>query len=174
MTLTAIQIRIQQSAGRRAWLLDRLQESSTSPEQLKEHEHYIKILDDELLRGQERCEYLRRVRESELKGHEKYRDSTLRKFVHRASGRKEQFEERAANEESQYFDTIQALKAAEDKLAQNIQLKNAAEHRRRDMIRHPEQHKAYQIELDSLYDHLFAGLFFTHHLLAISNSIRRP
>lgn len=155
--MTSIQSKIQEAAEKNNSLLQGLQETDGAPAQLKQQNEYIKDLDHQIASTDQRVKSSRRKAHDELQDHEKYRDSTVRRFAHKISGRKEQFAEKAAKEEKEYFDAIQAQKTAEDELAYVKQLRAEAEIGKVQMVQRAERHSALQAELDALYDSIFAG-----------------
>lgn len=155
--MSSIQNQIQQAASQNAQLLQGLHETDSAPSQLPGQVAYIKDLDKQITDVQKRVNSLKNVSAKELKDHEKYRDSTLRRFAHKASGRKEKFAEKAAKEEKEYFDAVQAQKSAEDELAYAKHLKAEADTQRQKLETDTKRHNDLQAELDALYNSIFAG-----------------
>jgi predicted RNase H-like nuclease (RuvC/YqgF family) len=123
-TMSDIQSKIQQAASQNASLLQGLHETDSAPSQLEQQNAYIKDLDRQIAETTKRVTDLKRKTATELKDHEKYRDSHMRRFAHKATGQKEKFAEKASKEEKEYFDAIQAQKIAEDELVYVKDLKN--------------------------------------------------
>jgi hypothetical protein len=155
--MSSIQTKIQEAASQNASLLQGLHETDSAPSQLQQQNAYIRDLDNQISNINKRVADLKRKTATELKDHEKYRDSTLRRFAHKATGRKEKFAEKAAKEEREYFDAIQAQKSAEDELGYVQQLKSEAENQRQTFFTSAERHKHLQSQLDALYNSIFAG-----------------
>ena len=155
--MASIHAKIQEAAGRNAQLLQGLHETDAAPSQLQQQDAYIRDLDSQIANTTKRVNDLRKKTAAELKDHEKYRDSTIRRFAHKASGRKERFAEKAAKEEKEYFDAIQSQKAAEDELAYVKQLKAEADIRKSQLEHQVQRHTQLQQELDALYNSIFAG-----------------
>ncbi|KAF2024058.1 hypothetical protein EK21DRAFT_104942 [Setomelanomma holmii] len=153
----SIQSKIQEAASQNATLLQGLHETDSAPSQLHQQNAYIADLDHQIATINKRVADLKRKTAAELKDHEKYRDSNIRRFAHKATGRKEKFAEKAAKEEKEYFDAIQAQKTAEDELAYVKQLKTEAESTRQTYSQSAERHKQLQAQLDALYNSIFAG-----------------
>jgi hypothetical protein len=109
--------KIQEAASQNASLLQGLHETDSAPSQLQQQDAYIRDLDQQIQDTNKRVADLKRKTATELKDHEKYRDSNIRRFAHKATGRKEKFAEKAAKEEKEYFEAMQAQKSAEDQLA---------------------------------------------------------
>ncbi|KAF1846387.1 uncharacterized protein K460DRAFT_367189 [Cucurbitaria berberidis CBS 394.84] len=155
--MTSTHTKIQEAAGRNAQLLQGLHETDAAPSQLQQQDAYIKDLDSQTLTTTQRVNDLKQKTAAELKEHEKYRDSSVRRFAHKASGRKDKFAEKAAKEEKDYFDAVQSQKAAEDELAYVRQLKAEADIRRSQIEQQAHRHIQLQQELDALYNSIFAG-----------------
>jgi len=155
--MSSTQEKIQQAAHQNEQLLRGLEETDAAPSQLKQQNAYIADLDAQIANTTKRANKLKQQTASELKDHEKYRDSTFRRFAHKASGKKERFAEKAAKEEKEYFDAMQEQKSAEDELAYSKQLRDEAETRKKEISTHAERHDNLQAELDRLYNSIFAG-----------------
>jgi hypothetical protein len=155
--MSSIHTKIQQAAHQNEQLLRGLEETDSAPSQLKQQNAYIADLDSQIANTTKRVNDLKKKTASELKDHEKYRDSHFRRFAHKASGKKEKFAEKAAKEEKEYFDAIQAQKSAEDELAYVKQLHAEAEIRKSEITTQAKRHDALQAELDALYNSIFAG-----------------
>lgn len=108
--MSSIQDQLQQAAHQNEQLLRGLEETDAAPSQLKQQNDYITDLDSQIQKTTGRVKTLKDKAKVELKEHEKYRDSTFRRFAHKASGKKEKFAEKAAKEEKDYFDAIQEQK----------------------------------------------------------------
>lgn len=155
--MSSIHTKIQEAASQNASLLQGLQETDSAPSQLQQQDAYIRDLDHQITGTNKRVADLKRKTASELKDHEKYRDSNLRRFAHKATGRKEKFAEKAAKEEKEYFDAIQAQKSAEDELAYLQHLKSEANTQRQTFSTAATRHATLQSQLDALYNSIFAG-----------------
>jgi chromosome segregation ATPase len=155
--MSSIHTKIQQAAHQNEQLLRGLEETDSAPSQLKQQNAYIADLDSQIANTTKRVNDLKSKTATELKDHEKYRDSHFRRFAHKASGKKDKFAEKAAKEEKEYFDAIQAQKSAEDELAYLKQLRGEAETRKSEITTQSKRHDALQAELDALYNSIFAG-----------------
>lgn len=155
--MASIHTKIQQAAHHNEQLLRGLEETDSAPSQLKQQNAYIAHLDTQIASTTKRVNELKKKTASELKDHEKYRDSHFRRFAHKASGKKEKFQEKAAKEEKEYFDAIQAQKSAEDELTYVVQLRSEADSHKSDLTAQVKRHDALQAELDALYNSIFAG-----------------
>lgn len=155
--MTTTYAKIQQAASQNALLLQGLSESDAAPSHLAQQNAYIADLVSQVASTTKRVNDLKRKTALELKDHEKYRDSTVRRFAHKASGRKERFSEKAAKEEKEYFDAIQAQKGAEDELSYLTQLKAEAEIQKSRFETEAQRHQQLQASLDALYNSIFTG-----------------
>ncbi|KAI4952377.1 hypothetical protein J4E91_002846 [Alternaria rosae] len=153
----SIHNKIQLAAHKNEVLLRGLEDTDSAPSQLKQQNAYIADLDAQINNIRKRVNDLKQKTASELKDHEKYRDSHFRRFAHKASGKKEKFAEKAAKEEKEYFDAIQEQKSAEDELAYAKQLRAEAETRKNEISSQAQRHNALQADLDALYNSIFAG-----------------
>jgi len=149
--------RILSAASYNAQLLQGLTETDSAASQLAQQSAYIADLDSQITTTSERLHELKLKTTRELSDHEKYRDSTFRRFAHKASGRKDRFSEKAAKEEKEYFDAIQAQKSADDELSYLKQLKAEADLQKSHFEAAAQRHQSLQAELDALYNSIFAG-----------------
>lgn len=155
--MSSIHTKIQEAASQNASLLQGLHETDSAPSQLQQQDAYLRDLDHQIKNTTKRVTDLKRKTATELKDHEKYRDSNLRRFAHKATGRKEKFAEKAAKEEKEYFDAMQAQKSAEDELAYIQHLKSEAQTQRENFSSAADRHTRLQSQLDALYNSIFAG-----------------
>jgi hypothetical protein len=155
--MSSIHAKIQEAASQNASLLQGLHETDSAPSALRQQDAYLNDLNHQIASINARVAQLRKKTATELKDHEKYRDSNVRRFAHKATGRKEKFAEKAAKEEKEYFDAMQAQKSAEDELAYVQHLKAEAEKTRQTYASSASKHKELQSQLDALYNSIFAG-----------------
>jgi hypothetical protein len=154
---SSIETKIREAAGRNKDLLNILAQTDHALPALEQQQRYIADLQNEMANVQKRLSELDRIRQKELKEHESYRDSVMKRFAFKVSGKKEKFEQRAAKEEREYFDVLQqehqatAMKKSIDTmLAEAMRVKQGLE---QDVARHNQA----QRDLDSLYDSIFKG-----------------
>jgi hypothetical protein len=154
---STIESKIRDAAGRNRELLNILAQTDHAAPALEQQQRYIADLQNELASVQKRLNELERVRQKELKEHESYRDSVMKRFAFKVSGKKEKFEERAAKEEREYFDVLQQehqatemKKSIETMLAEAVRVRQGME---QDVARHNQA----QRDLDNLYDSIFKG-----------------
>jgi len=155
--MASVREKILDAAGRNTEILSALRETDSSAAKLAQQVAYLQDLNSQLSKTQARVSELKHKTEIELKDHKKYSESTFRRFAHKASGRKDKFEEKAAKEEREYFEAIQAQKTSEDQLAYIKQLKAEAEVAKEKYERDTRRHENLQRELNALYNSIFAG-----------------
>lgn len=155
--MSSIETRIKESAAQHKELLGILVQTDHALPALEQQRRYITDLQNEAANAQKRVDELDKKRLKELKEHEKYRDSVMKRFAFKVSGKEEKFKQRAAKEEQEYFEALQQehqakemKKSVDGMLAQALTVKATLE---RDLARHQEA----QIKLDSLYDSIFQG-----------------
>ncbi|PSN65287.1 hypothetical protein BS50DRAFT_575330 [Corynespora cassiicola Philippines] len=155
--MTSIQEKIQDASARNSELLAGLHETDSAPSQLKQQVTYVTELQTHIQKAENNLKNLQKKTRAELDDHNKYSESTFRRFAHKASGRKERFAEKAAKEEREYFDAIQAQKAAEDELAYTKQLHAEAVLTKDQYETQAKRHEELQRELEALYNSIFSG-----------------
>jgi len=102
-----LESKILQAAVRNRELLAVLAETDNAIPDLTQQRRLIADLDRQLQQSDRALGALEARRKKELREHEKYRDSVMRRFVHKAVGKRGKFDERAACEEREYFDALQ-------------------------------------------------------------------
>jgi predicted S18 family serine protease len=155
--MTSTHDKIRQAASRNTELLAGLHETDSAPSQLYQQIQYLNDLGEQLKATESQVTRLKEKTKLELKDHKKYNESTFRRFAHRASGRTDRFNEKAAKEEKEYFDAIQSQKSAEDELAYIRTLLAEGNTTKTDYERAAARHDELQRELDALYNAIFAG-----------------
>lgn len=155
--MASINSQITQASAKNAELLRGLSEVDGTPVSLAQQISYIADLNKQVEKTKMDIKHARYKTSDELKDHEKYRDSHVRRFMHKASGQKEKFAEKAETEEREYFDALQAQKEAEDRLGYLQSLLKEAEDARQELQPQAQRCVALQKELDALYNSIFAG-----------------
>lgn len=151
--------RIAAAAPRNAELLATLSKTDYAPAALKQQNAFIADLQASLKQTDATIAKLDQTVKKELKDHEKYRDSTVKRFASKLGGKKSQakFEEKASKEEKEYFDAVYAKKAAEDERAMLKTQLADAEKVRVEYDSALKTHKDAQEELNEMYEGIFAG-----------------
>ncbi|KAI1335586.1 hypothetical protein F5Y15DRAFT_241166 [Xylariaceae sp. FL0016] len=155
--MASITARIQDEAGRNTELLGILAATDFAGPALEQQNQYVADLDRELRDVNKRIRVLDEEREKELKDHEKYRDSVMKRFAYRVSGKSDKFVAKAEKEEREYFDVLQkAHKASGQK--ENLEgMRSEAVAARNDLEAQVARHSQAQRDLDGLYDSIFTG-----------------
>lgn len=155
--MSTFEARIREASDRNAALLRSLAETDYAPPALEEQQRFISDLEKELGGTEQHLKRLAGKRRSELKDHERYRDSNVRRFMYKATGQKEKFSQKAEKEEREYFEVLQAEHQA-TQLKNNLQEQlNAAVTVRADLEATARAHTNAQQELDHMYHDLFSG-----------------
>lgn len=153
----SLESRITSAASQNTRLLRTLSETDHAGPSLAAQRRLIADLQQSLAESDRRVEYIAKRRLKEFRDHEKYRDSVLRRFAYKATGRGEKFAERAAKEEKEYFSALQ-VEQQDQAMNRNIRVQladamKAAEELEEQVRRHDDAQK----ELDRLYDGIFGG-----------------
>lgn len=151
------QAQIQQAAARNADLLRALAETDYAAPALREQNRYLDDLRTQLRVSDDKLRNLDKKRAAELKDHEKYRDSHMKRFVYKAAGKKDKFEQRAVKEEREYFEVLQMQhqeKQINDNLKEQISEATGVQQQFQDAAR---RHDSLQTELDQMYHAIFSG-----------------
>ncbi|TQV95598.1 hypothetical protein V2A60_000782 [Cordyceps javanica] len=154
---SSVEQQIRSAAERNSQLLETLARTDGAASALAEHKRFQQDLQDQLDQSTQRIAKLEGERQKRLGEHEKYRDSHVRRFMFKASGRKDKFAQRAEDGEREYFKALQdaqqehGIHAAIT--AQIEEAQRAEPGRQADA----DRHAAAQQELDALYARIFDG-----------------
>ncbi|KAH6683774.1 hypothetical protein F5X68DRAFT_277265 [Plectosphaerella plurivora] len=153
----SISQKIDQAASSNAAFLQTLSETDNAPASLEQQIRLLNDLDALLKESGKTRVKLVKARDKELKDHEKYRDSTARRFFHKAVGKSAQFTEKAAKEEREYFEALQDLHREDntaDSLRAQIQEATAVKDQYQADV---DRRQQAQRDLDALYSDIFGG-----------------
>ncbi|KAH0429078.1 hypothetical protein CcaCcLH18_08705 [Colletotrichum camelliae] len=157
MSTADLESKIRQAAVKNRELLSTLSSTDHAVPDLTQQRRLIADLDAQLAASDKHVKELDTRRRKELKDHEKYRDSVMRRFVHKAVGKRDKFDERAAREEREYFDVLQE-EHREKEINKNLRTQlDEATRARAPLEVAAQTHEEAQRELDSLYEAIFAG-----------------
>ncbi|KAL1302838.1 hypothetical protein AAFC00_003171 [Neodothiora populina] len=148
---------IQQNAAQNSALLNVLAETDHAPPTLQQHKAYITDLENEIRDLDAHIKKLEASRAKELKGHEAYRDSVMKRFAYKVSRRTDKFEAKASKEEREYFDALHdehIIKETRKDIACRLE---EANHAKSNLESVAAQHVKAQQDLDALYDSIFEG-----------------
>jgi len=155
--MASIESQIRAKAQRNTELLAILAETDHAVPDLDSQTRYIQDMEAQLAKTNKKIKQLDFRRQKELKEHEAYRDSVIRRFAFKATGRKEQFESRAAKEEQEYLAVLQEELQAKE-LRKNLEGALAeARTVHTELDGRAARHREAQGELDALYEQIFAG-----------------
>ncbi|KAL8376685.1 hypothetical protein RB595_007685 [Gaeumannomyces hyphopodioides] len=155
--MATIHEKIQAAFARNAELVSTLRETDHAEPDLENHNRYIADLDRQLKESVQRIDRLGRVREKELKDHEKYRDSVMRRFIFKATGQADKFAQRAEREEREYFEALQESHRESQARAQLEAMLREAHAARAGLEVAAQRHREAQRDMDGLYDSIFHG-----------------
>lgn len=155
--MTDFESQIKEASSRNADLLRVLAETDHAKPAIQEQLRFISDLENEAKKTDLRLRQLGFDRKMELKDHEKYRDSNVRRFMYKATGKKEKFDQKAEKEEREYFDVLQEEQRTKS-IRENIKEQlNAARQAHRELVDAAGRHDSAQQELDRLYHSIFSG-----------------
>lgn len=146
-----------QAASKNAELLQRLNQTAHASSASQQYQAYLDDLDREIENCNSEIKQLEAKTTAELSDHKKYADSTMRRFMHRAVGRKERFAEKASKEEREYVEALAAENQAKSRREEWIKDRDEARKERAEFEHTDRIHKNLQAELDALYDSIFEG-----------------
>jgi len=154
---TALETKIQQAATKNKELLRLLSTTDHAPPALEQQKRLVADLEFEASESEKRLDYMDGQRKKEFHDHKKYRDSVLRRFAFKATGKGEKFEARAQKEEKEYFEALQKeqrLQELDRNLKEQLAAARVVVGELDGLVR---QHDAAQAELDRMYEAIFAG-----------------
>ncbi|KAK0669053.1 hypothetical protein QBC41DRAFT_320527 [Cercophora samala] len=138
-------------------LLTVLQETDHALPSLQQQRRLVKDLEGEVRASNARVAAVDRKRKKEYQEHEKYRDSALKRFAYKATGKREKFEQRAAKEEQEYFEALQE-EHRETEINKDVKMQlKQARRVEADLESEVSRHNDVQRQLDELYGRIFGG-----------------
>lgn len=155
--MSDFEAQIREAASRNTQLLKVLQETDHAKPSLQEQIRYVQDLEKDVANIDKRLKQLEQKRAKELKDHEKYRDSHIRRFAYKATGKEDKFNAAAEKEEREYFDVLQEEHQANQLKANLAEQLDAANKVKRELEGVARRHDAAQQELDRLYHAIFSG-----------------
>ncbi|KAI1779829.1 hypothetical protein F4818DRAFT_154740 [Hypoxylon cercidicola] len=155
--MATITSKIKEASPRNSELLAILSETDHAPPALEHQRHYISDINNELTTTQKRIIALDRQRVKEFKEHKKYRDSVMKRFAYRVSGKTDKFEARAEKEEQEYFAVLQEERQAKEQEENLRNLRSKALEVQSDLEAEVNRHAEAQQQLDGLYNSIFQG-----------------
>lgn len=153
----SLEDKIKNTSDRNAELLNILHQTDSSIPDLEAQKGHVADLEKQVAQAAERLKQIGYRRKQELREHERYRDSVLRRFAFKIGGKVDKFEARAAKEEREYFDVLQEEHQA-DVMKKNLdEMLADARTVRAELEVKAATHVEAQRDLDSLYESIFTG-----------------
>lgn len=153
----ALVIRIQEASARNTQLLHTLHETESAVPDLDAQKRYVDDLEQQFAEATKKLRELDEKRKRELKEHESYRDSVMKRFAYKIGGKAEKFEARAAKEEREYFDALQEEHQVDTTKKNLDTMLEDAKKVRLDLEARVKRHERAQKDLDNLYESIFHG-----------------
>ncbi|KAF2461329.1 hypothetical protein BDY21DRAFT_278709 [Lineolata rhizophorae] len=155
----SVEDKVTEAAPQNAHYLTTLAATDHAPPALQQTLHYLNDLHKNISATQREIKDAEMKTQLHLKDHEKYRDSTVRRFAHRLGGSKskERFAEKADKEEREYYEAAQAEHQAKDRLVVLQQQLEEAHQQRCILEKQVKIHREAQQGLDALYESIFGG-----------------
>lgn len=156
-TMSSVTERIQDAAPRNRELLAILSETDHASPALEQQNAYISDLNKSLGDIKKKISVLDAKRLKELKEHEQYRDSVMKRFAYKVSRKTEKFDEKAKKEEREYFEVLQEEHKAKEQENSLQNMLHEAENVRGELDVQAKRHVEAQKNLDELYNSIFQG-----------------
>lgn len=154
---TTIEDRIRQNCVHNERFLKILSESDYVVSALQQNNSYIATLRKQIAEQEKTFQQVSLQRGKEYKDHEKYRDSHMRKFAYRLTGKKDQFNANATAEEREWLDAVQLelqTKNALEQLRTELEDAKSTNAELQSVLSRKEQ---AQVDLDNMYNSIFEG-----------------
>ncbi|RYP08644.1 hypothetical protein DL764_001772 [Monosporascus ibericus] len=174
--MASITNKIHDAAHRNQELLAILQKTDHAKPALEHQKQYIADLTRDLSEAEKRVDALDEQREKELKDHEKYRDSVMKRFAYKVTRKTDKFEAKASKEEQEYLqvsydvegvcvsmqlaDVSQVLQESHRAKEQKEQIATMREEAlavQSGLEKEVARHNQAQQDLDRLYNSIFEG-----------------
>ena len=155
--MSSVESKIKDAAARNSALLRELADTDYALPALEQQRRYIDDLQKEAADLQTRIQELDKKRQKEFREHKAYRDSVMRRFAYKVGGRGEEFNQRAAKEEQDYFQALQEEHQAKKIRDATHAMISEALMRRNHLENELVRHRDARLQLDSLYDYIFQG-----------------
>ncbi|KAK3312189.1 hypothetical protein B0H66DRAFT_486442 [Apodospora peruviana] len=146
-----------QASAKNAELLRILAQTDHASPALAQQNRFVAELQANIDASEKRKVAADNKRKKELKDHEKFRDSVMRRFAYKATGKTAKFEAKAAKEETEYFEALQE-EHREEEVNRNLRARLAeAQQVVSELEEEVRRHNKAQRELDTLYESIFKG-----------------
>ncbi|RDB17640.1 hypothetical protein Hypma_001089 [Hypsizygus marmoreus] len=154
MTTPAI---IRDNAPYHAELMSAIAELDYTPAAKAQQDSYVKDLETQLQRSEEKVKKLAETTQKERKEHASLRDSTARRLAHKLTGRREKFEAMESKEEREYVEALEQELSERD--SQNVlkEMLREAKQVQTDLAKKLSKYESLKRDLGNLYDQVFEG-----------------
>ncbi|KAI2613744.1 uncharacterized protein GGS25DRAFT_13345 [Hypoxylon fragiforme] len=155
--MTSLANKIKEAIPRNDELLATLSETDHALPSLEQQRRYVDDLNSQLSTIQRRISVLDKQRVKEFKEHKKYRDSVMKRFAYRVSGKTDEFRAKAEKEEREYFSVLQEERQAKEQEESLKAMRSKALEVQTDLEAGVARHIEAQEQLDTLYNSIFQG-----------------
>ncbi|KAL8988335.1 MAG: hypothetical protein Q9177_002577 [Variospora cf. flavescens] len=146
-----------QAASKNAELLQGLNDTAYASSAIQQSQVHLSDLDREIKDCDAQVRSLESKTKTKLADHKKYAESTARRFMHRAVGKKEKFVEKVGKEEREYVEALAEENQAKSRRGEWVKNRDEARKHHAELKGINSTHRSLQAELDALYDSIFAG-----------------
>ncbi|KAI4288877.1 MAG: hypothetical protein L6R35_001857 [Caloplaca aegaea] len=146
-----------QAASKNAELLQGLNDTAYASSAIQQSQAYLSDIDRETKDCDAQVRSLESKTKTKLADHKKYAESTARRFMHRAVGKKEKFAEKVSKEEREYVEALAEENQAKSRRGEWVKNRDEARKHHAELEGINSTHRRLQAELDALYDSIFAG-----------------
>lgn len=153
----SLEARIRETSARNTELLRIIHETESAIPALGAQTRYVVDLEKQVAEAGRKLKQLESKRKQGLKEHESYRDSFMKRFAYKVSGKTDKFDAKAAREEREYFDVLQEEHRANEMKNNLDAMLSEAKRIRDDLESKAATHVQRQKDLDSLYESIFTG-----------------
>lgn len=155
--MTDVETKIKQAAATNAELLAILANTEHAIPTAQEHDRLIADLQNQISLTETKKKNVERQKNITQESHEKYRDSHVKRFLYKATGKKERYQEKASAEEQKHFAVIQELRETEDVLASLVSHLGSSLDTKPALDAEAKKHKDAEVRLEDLYNSIFSG-----------------
>ncbi|KAL4815795.1 hypothetical protein BDW67DRAFT_163643 [Aspergillus spinulosporus] len=144
-------------SDRHRQILAELQIVGNAPSDLKSHRAFLSDLQRRLAKTNRQLDEIKHHTQIERERHERYRDSTIRRLMYRATGKRAAFEEKADQEMREYYSALEKenkIKAEKEML--EAQIREATEEQK-ELEAASTKCARLNEELDAMYRRVFEG-----------------
>jgi hypothetical protein len=153
----AVKAAILDSASENSALLVKLSSTSSAPALLAGYTTHVTHLKDELTSHNAILDKLKEDVETRFKRHKKFRDSTTRRFIYRATNMLAKFDAKAMTEEREYFAVLGTQSKAETRRIELQRDYDEAVKAQEPLETAAKEHEETHGKIDELYEKLFSG-----------------